>query len=269
MSRAKLGQVFLKNPFIVQEIIKALDPQNEETIIEIGPGKGVLTEALAGYDCKLIAVEVDKYLYEKLLSKFKKKLNIEFINSDILKINVPDIIKKINPDKIKIAGNIPYYITSPILNFLVDNKNFYKTALLMVQKEVGERILAAPHSRKYGALTLFIQYNMKREKIIDVPREDFAPPPEVDSMVIRLSPLLLPGIKVEDESLFFKIIHASFQKRRKMIHNALSHLKSWGKDIDVKLVLEKAGINYSARAEDLSIEDYARLCAVILDKKIN
>lgn len=268
MSRAKLGQVFLQDSSIVAEIVNSLDIHQRDTIIEIGPGKGVLTGIMAKSNCKLIAIELDNILHKRLIKKFENNSNVTIIHADILKTSLADILGHTPHDKVKIVGNIPYYITSPILNYLVLNKIFFKTSIIMMQQEVGERILASPHSRTYGALTLFIQYHMLAEKIIKVPKECFSPQPEVNSIVLRLSPRTKPIVKVDDEELFSRIIQISFQKRRKMLHNSLSILKSWGKDIDINKLLNSADIKSSVRAEDLSIYDYARLCAVIHERII-
>ncbi|MBI5206978.1 MAG: ribosomal RNA small subunit methyltransferase A [Candidatus Firestonebacteria bacterium] len=266
MQKSKLGQIFLKNHNIIDQIVDSIDIHSNETIIEIGPGNGILTEAIAKKNCNLIAIEIDKYLYNKLVKKFKPNSNVSIINADILNTSLHKIIGSKLSNKIKVVGNIPYYITSPILEYLILNKQLYKSSVIMLQKEVGERILSFPDSRKYGALTLFIQYNMIVEKITEVSKNEFYPKPKVDSMIIKLYPREKPFVKVENETLFFKIISTAFQKRRKMLHNALSIIETWGNNINVNDSLKIASIPSTLRAENLSIEDFARFCAVINNK---
>ncbi len=266
MGKIKLGQVFLQNSSIVQRIIDELNPSQNEIIIEIGPGKGVITDSLAGTNCKLTAIELDKYLYEKLLKKFSQYPNLKFINADILKTSLSDIVNSIPQNEVKIVSNIPYYITSPILEYLVNNRNLYQFAIIMMQYEVGERILAYPDSKKFGALTLFIQYYMEVKKIIEIPKEDFFPVPEVNSIILKISPRKEPRVKVEDESLFFKVISFAFQKRRKMLHNALALIETLGENIKIENILDEVNIKHSVRPENLSIEDYAQISNIIFEK---
>lgn len=251
----KLGQNFLINEEIINEIVKKADVQKNDVIIEIGPGLGSLTAMLLENAEKVIAIELDPNMSKILKERFSLYDNFELIENDVLKVNLQEIISEY--ESVKVVANLPYYITTPIIMKLLEDKLKLKSITVMVQKEVGERFCAKPNSKEYGAITISINYYTKPEVIIDVPKENFEPVPEVDSCVIKLDIRDVPPVNLKNEKEFFNLVKAGFSQRRKTINNSLA---SMGKTKEqVKNVLEKLNIDPKLRAENLTIEQFAEI----------
>ncbi len=251
-----LGQNFLTDSTVLDKTVEAAEIENG--VLEIGPGFGVLTYALAETGKKVVAVEVDERLLpvlEETLSEFN---NAEVVHQDILKTDIKELIKeKFGDNKISIAANLPYYITTPIITRLLELRLPVNNMVFMVQKEVAERI-AAKKSRDVGAISLYCQYFAEPEIICSVPAGSFYPPPKVDSAVLRLRMLDEPRVKVEDEELLFKVIRASFGQRRKTLANGLSGGLGMDKQT-ITEIITKCGFSETVRGEMLSLEDFAKI----------
>lgn len=255
----KLGQNFLINEAIIKEIAEKADVQKDDVIIEIGPGLGSLTHELLERAKKVIAIELDNNMVKILKERFSLYDNFELIEDDVLKVNLKEIIEKY--ESVKVVANLPYYITTPIVMKLLEDKLNLKSITVMVQKEVGERFCAKPNGKEYGAITVSINYYAKPEVIIDVPKDNFDPVPEVDSCVIKLAIRDVPPVKINDEKKFFSLIKAAFSQRRKTINNSLT---CTGKSKEeIKIALERLNINTNLRAENLSIEEFAEISNII------
>lgn len=250
----KLGQNFLINQQIIDEIIEKSQITKEDTVLEIGPGLGSLTKALMQNAKRVIAVELDENMVNILKNRFNNE-NLEIINEDILKIDLNEITNKYG--KIKVVANLPYYITTPIVMKLLEEEYSIESITVMVQKEVGERLCAEPGSKDFGAVTVGVNYYSKSKIIIDVPKDNFMPVPEVDSCVIKLDILSEPPIDVKDKKRFFRLVKAAFSQRRKTINNSLAS-GEFSKE-SVLNALNKLGIDAKLRAENLSIQDFANI----------
>lgn len=250
----KLGQNFLINGQVIEEIIEKSCITKEDTILEIGPGLGSLTKALLHSAKRVIAVELDENMVNILQNRFNQE-NLEMINEDILKVDLHEITKKYG--KIKVVANLPYYITTPIIMKLLEEEYDIESITVMVQKEVGERLCAVPGSKDFGAVTIGVNYYSNAKMIIDVPKENFLPAPEVDSCVIKLDILKKPPVELKDKKRFFKLVKAAFSQRRKTINNSLASGEF--KKEDVLNTLNKLNIDLKLRAEDLSIQDFASI----------
>ena len=249
----KLGQNFLINEEIINQIIEKADVNKNDTIVEIGPGLGSLTAKLLENANKVIAIELDSNMSNILKERFCLYDNFELIENDVLKVNLNEIIEKY--ESVKVVANLPYYITTPIIMKLLEERLKLKSITVMVQKEVGERFCAVPNSKEYGAITISINYYTKPEIIIDVPKENFEPMPEVDSCVIKLDVRNVPPVELKNEKDFFNLIKAGFSQRRKTINNSLASMGISKEKI--KNVLEKLGIDSKLRAENLTMEQFA------------
>ena len=219
----KLGQNFLINEEIIEQIIKKADVNKDDIIIEIGPGLGSLTAKLLENAKKVIAIELDSNIVNILKTRFSLYDNFELIENDVLKVDLNEIVNQY--ESVKVVANLPYYITTPIVMKLLEDKLKLKSITVMVQKEVGERFCASPNSKDYGAITLSINYYTIPNIIIDVPKENFNPIPEVDSCVINLEIRENPPVKINDEKKFFKLIKAGFMQRRKTINNSFTAVR--------------------------------------------
>ena len=253
-AKKKFGQNFLINKDVIDKIIEKSEVCMDDIVLEIGPGLGTLTKELLKNAKRVIAVELDEDMVNILKARFDNE-NLEIINEDILKIDLNKITEKYG--KIKVVANLPYYITTPIIMKLLESKYDISSITVMVQKEVGERICSTKDDRENSSITISINYYAKPHIIIDVPKEDFYPSPEVDSCVIRLDVLDKPPVEVNDEKKFFKLIKSAFSQRRKTILNSLSS-GEFSKE-QVLNALEKLNIDTKLRAEDLSIYDYANI----------
>ena len=257
-----LGQNFLIDGNIVRKIVREANITKEDYVLEIGPGMGTLTEELALNAKKVVAVELDRKLLPILDETLEGYDNVEIVYGDILKIDVKQLIEeKFNGGPVKIVANLPYYVTTPIIGKLLEDNLNLDSIIVMVQKEVAERMAAGPGSKSYGALSIFVNFYSHPKIVVKVPNTVFMPQPKIDSAVIKLDVKReLPDI---DREKFFKVVKAGFSKRRKTIINALS---TYGFDLDKEVfreALEEAGIKFEERAENISIEDFVKLSTIL------
>ncbi|KQL51365.1 16S rRNA methyltransferase [Heyndrickxia shackletonii] len=266
--KKSLGQNFLVDTNILRKITEFADLTKETGVIEIGPGIGALTEHLARTSKKVVAFEIDQRLLPILEDTLSPYDNIQIIHQDILKANVQDVIEKefSGIKDIMVVANLPYYVTTPILLKLLTEQLPLKGIVVMLQKEVADRVSANPGTKEYGSLSIAIQYYTKAETVMIVPKTVFNPQPNVDSAVIRLMKRDKPIVEVEDEAFFFQITRASFAQRRKTILNNLTSALPNGKENKDLILssLEKANIDPSRRGETLSIQEFAALSDVLL-----
>lgn len=271
-----LGQNFLVDDNVIDEIIRCSNIDKKDLIIEIGPGLGVLTNRLLQESNNVIAVELDKRMVSILQDRFKLNINgdveshLEIINEDILKINLNQLIaekrSKNEIKQVKIVANLPYYISTPIIMKLLENRLDIDEIIVMVQKEVAERLTAKTGTRLAGAITYAVEYYSEAESIIKVPKESFVPSPKVESEVIKLTVRKDKKIQVQDEKLLFDIISKSFMQRRKTLSNALLNNNIINNKDDVEKMWKKLGINEKVRGESLTLEQFGTIADYITNK---
>jgi len=255
--KKRLGQHFLIDEAILDTIVVAAELSSEDTVIEIGPGLGILTGELARRAGKVIAVELDTRLASLLKRRLASLANVDVINADILKVSPSQLLE--TKSDYKVVANLPYYITSPILRRFVEASPKPSLMVVMVQKEVGEAIVAGPG--KMSLLAVSLQVYSKPKIISHVPSQSFYPQPKVDSAIVRFDLLPQPAVKVADINGFFQVVKCGFTSPRKQLHNSLA--QGMGvKPAEVALLLERAGIESQRRAETLSLEEWARLYEV-------
>lgn len=254
-----LGQNFLINPSVCPKMAKLSGADKGVGVIEVGPGIGVLTCELAKLADKVVAIELDKRLLPVLDDTLSEFDNIKVINDDVLKT---DLHKLINEEfqgmDVVVCANLPYYITSPVIMKLLEERLPIKSITVMVQKEAADRLCAPLGTRQSGAVTVAVNYYAQAQMLFKVSAGSFMPPPKVDSAVIRLDIRNKPTVDVENEQMLFKVIKASFAQRRKTLLNTLSNSLSFTKK-ELTQVLENVGIAASARAEQLKLEDFAAI----------
>lgn len=252
-----LGQNFLTDKNIIDKIIDGAKIGQEDMVVEIGPGIGVLTHEAAALAGKVICVEIDKNLIPILKDTLADFPHVKVVNQDILKTNLTELIQAGAPDgKVIVLGNLPYYITTPIIMKILEDHAPVDSMVIMLQKEVADRIKANPSTKDYGALSVAVQYYCSVSHVANVPREVFVPRPNVDSSVIRLDVLKEHPVKVTNETIFFQMIKASFGQRRKTLSNSLQ--SSFPKEA-VNAALSEANIDPIRRGETLSIQEFANL----------
>lgn len=256
-----LGQNFLTDKSVLEDIANAAKPGSG--VLEIGPGFGVLTKELSENFEKVVSIEIDSRLMEVLDYTLSDCDNVKIINDDVMKCNLESIIKnEFGDEKISIAANLPYYITTPIITSLIEKKLNVSCIVVMIQKEVAERLCAKPGTKDYGAISVLCGYYTEPEIITNVSAGKFIPPPKVDSAVVRMKIREAPRVRVSDESLFFKTVKAAFAQRRKTLLNCLSAAFPYGKSEITERML-KAGIEPNRRGETLSIEEFAVLSELL------
>lgn len=268
-----LGQNFLVDDNVIEEIIRGSNISKNDLIIEIGPGLGVLTNRLLQEANNIIAVELDARMVNILQNRFKNNINnqagskLEIINGDILKIDLTKIIAekkaKIDIDKVKVVANLPYYISTPIIMKLLENRLDINEIIVMVQKEVAERLTAKTGTRLAGAITYAVEYYSEAKRIIKVPKESFIPSPKVESEVIKLKVRENPKIEVRSEKLLFNIIQKSFMQRRKTLSNALLNNNIVKNKEEVEKMWKTLGLSDNVRGENLTLEDFAKIADYI------
>jgi 16S rRNA (adenine1518-N6/adenine1519-N6)-dimethyltransferase len=259
-----LGQNFLINDEAVDDIVSSSKICSDDLVIEIGPGLGTLTKELLEKAAKVIAIELDTRMIKILNDRFSLYNNFEIINEDVLKVDLEKLIsdQKNNLPQIKnvkIVANLPYYITTPIIMKLLEDRLSIDTITVMIQKEVADRIVSVPGSKLSGAITYTVNYYAEPESIRLVGRECFIPQPNVDSEVIKLNVRKEPVIKVKNQDLFFNIIKCSFMQRRKTLINALVNGNIIENKETAKKILNELKLNENIRGEVLSIEEFGRL----------
>ena len=255
----RFGQNFLIDSHVIEKIIKSAEITKEDTILEIGPGIGTMTQYLAEAAGKVYAVEIDKNLLPVLEETLAEYDNVQVINNDILKVDIKDLLGE-DAKNLKVVANLPYYITTPIIMGLFENHIPAKSITVMVQKEVALRMQAKPGSKDYGALSLAVQFYADPYIVANVPANCFMPRPNVGSAVIRLTRWENPKVKVKDEKLMFDLIRASFNQRRKTLQNGINNAPNlnFTKEQVVE-ALNKMGLPESVRGEALTLEQFALL----------
>ncbi|HEL1182618.1 TPA: 16S rRNA (adenine(1518)-N(6)/adenine(1519)-N(6))-dimethyltransferase RsmA [Streptococcus equi subsp. zooepidemicus] len=261
--KKSFGQNFLTDTNILQKIVDTAEIDKSVNVIEIGPGIGALTEFLAERAAEVMAFEIDERLVPILADTLRDFDNVQVVNQDILKADLQTQLKQFShPDlPIKVVANLPYYITTPILMHLIESKIPFQEFVVMMQREVADRISAEPNTKAYGSLSIAAQYYMTAKVAFVVPRTVFVPAPNVDSAILKMTRRDQPLIEVQDEDFFFRVSRVGFVHRRKTLwNNLVSH---FGKAEDTKARLEQglalAGIKPSIRGEALSIQDFGRL----------
>ena len=262
-----LGQNFLINNEVVENIVNSSEISQDDMVIEIGPGLGTLTKYLLEKSGKVLCIELDKKMIEILEDRFEKYSNFEIINDDVLKVDLNKIIKENKENEkiknVKIVANLPYYITTPIIMKLLEEKLDIESITVMVQKEVADRLIEIPSGKNTGAITYTIYYYCDSEKIMEVPNSSFIPEPEVTSEVIKMKIRKEPVVNVENPKVMFMIIKSAFMQRRKTLLNALTNAQVFISKQEGINILNKLGLNENVRAENLTIENYAELAKEI------
>ena len=254
-----LGQNFLIDTNVIDRILEGARVTEGDYVIEVGPGIGTLTKEMGRTAEKVVAIEIDKTLIPILEETLQDFPNIEVINQDILKVDVQELVKeKLNGGPVKLVANLPYYITTPIVMKFLEEDIPVTDIVVMVQKEVADRMNAQPNSKDYGALSVAVQYYCDTEIVAKAPRHMFMPQPNVDSTVIGLHVREEKKYNVDNEDIFFKTVKASFGQRRKTLLNSLGGLGFLSKD-QIKVALQEANIDEKRRGETLSIEEFASL----------
>lgn len=258
-----LGQNFLIDDESVNKIIESANIEKEDLVIEIGPGLGTLTNELLEKAGKVIAIELDDRMINILKDRFHLCKNFELIHEDVLKVNLQELIqenkKEGNIKNVKIVANLPYYITTPIIMKLLEDKLQITSITVMVQKEVADRITAIPGEKLTGAITYSVYYYAEPSKVTFVSKECFIPSPEVDSEVIQLRIRKEPTIILENEEMFFKVIKANFMQRRKTLLNGLTNAGLINSKEQGKELLEDLRLPITTRGENLTIEQFAQI----------
>lgn len=250
-----LGQNFLVDDSVPKDIVLGAEVDENDLVIEIGPGVGTLTAQLLNKAKKVVAIELDNDLIPILTEEMGNNPKFTLIHNDALKVNFNEIIGE--EKSVKLVANLPYYVTTPIIVKLLKEKYNFKSLTIMIQKEVAERMDAEPGNKDYGSLSLLVQYYCNTKIIRKVPPQCFIPRPKVDSIVIRLDRLDEPKVKVENEKLFFEIIRSSFNMRRKTLWNGVKNIGLPKEKLE--LAFEEAGVDPKRRGETLTIEEFATL----------
>ncbi len=249
-AKKNLGQNFLISTRIQQKIIKACHIDENDIILEIGPGKGALTEDLAYASKELIAIEKDKRFVNQLRNKFPSE-SVTIIHGDILKYQIPK-----SDTKYKIVGNLPYNISSPIIEKMLEQRDRFDSFFMTVQLEFGRRLAAQPNTKDYGSLSCFVQYYCEIDLLFRIKNTAFSPIPKVESVFLKMKPLKKPLVAVKDEEYLFRLIRCAFAQRRKTIVNSLGHFIEKSRCTEL---LNSLSLNPKSRAENLSLEDYGKL----------
>ncbi len=251
-AKKSLGQNFLKDPYYLRKIADAAQIAPEDQVLEIGPGLGHLTRELADRSQKLIALELDDRLIPHLQADFSEKRNVQIIHADALAYDYASL-----PGKWKVVANLPYYISTPIIQKLLACRDRFTSLTLMLQKEVAERIAAPPGGKEYGFLSVLVQFQTVPRIEFMVPAGAFVPRPEVDSAVISLAVRESSAVAVRDQTFFVRVIKAAFSQRRKTLRNSLKQLKISSPALDS--LAAKTGLDLGRRAETLSVEEFGKL----------
>ncbi|MHA6534396.1 16S rRNA (adenine(1518)-N(6)/adenine(1519)-N(6))-dimethyltransferase RsmA [Paenibacillus sp. BAC0078] len=265
--KKSLGQNFLIDQNILDKIVDAAGLDQAAGALEIGPGIGALTERLAAAAGAVTAVEIDQRLIPILRDVLASYPHVKIRNDDVLKVNLQELFAEdfTGVERVSVVANLPYYVTTPILMKLLEEKLPLDNIVVMIQKEVAERMAASPGGKEYGSLSIAVQYYSEPELVCIVPRTVFIPQPNVESAVIRLKVRERPPVEVADEKHFFEVVQASFTQRRKTIANNLKARFFPGEGRErLESLLAEAGIEPTRRGETLSIAEYARLSAVLL-----
>lgn len=266
-----LGQNFLINSEVVENIVNSSEINKEDMVIEVGPGLGTLTKYLLEKAGKVLCIELDTKMIKILNDRFSEYDNFEIINADVLKVNLNEVIaenKKNGKIKnVKVVANLPYYITTPIIMKLLEERLDIESITVMIQKEVADRLIEIPGGKNTGAITYTVYYYCESEKIMEVPNSSFIPEPEVTSEVIKMNLRKEPGVKVDNPKVMFMIIKSAFMQRRKTLLNALTNTKVFINKEEGLNILKKLNLNENVRAEELSLQDFANIAQAITRKE--
>ena len=263
-AQKRYGQNFLIDSNILEKIVASAGISKDDTVLEIGPGIGTLTQHLAESAKKVICVEIDKNMIPVLEYTLADFDNVTVINQDILKADIVNILKENGAESAKVVANLPYYITTPIIMELLEKDLPIESITVMIQKEVAERMQTGPGSKDYGALSLAVAFYSNAEVKMTVSPNCFIPRPNVDSAVIRLDKLKEPAVKVKNRAEMFRIIKGAFEQRRKTLTNALSHSSAYKTDKkNIENALLEMGKNINIRGEELILEEFARLSDIL------
>ena len=262
-----LGQNFLISTEVVENIVGSSELSKEDMVIEIGPGLGTLTKYLLEKAGKVVCIELDTKMIKILNDRFLNENNFELINEDVLKVDLNKLIKENKKDEkiknVKIVANLPYYITTPIIMKLLEEKLDIKSITVMIQKEVADRLIEIPGGKNTGAITHTVYYYCESEKIMEVPNNSFIPEPEVTSEVIKMNLRKEPAVNLENPKVMFMIIKSAFMQRRKTLINALTNARVFLNKQEGVEILKKLNLNENIRAEELSIQDFANIAKII------
>ncbi|MCF1285110.1 16S rRNA (adenine(1518)-N(6)/adenine(1519)-N(6))-dimethyltransferase RsmA [Streptococcus sinensis] len=268
--KKSFGQNFLTDTNILQKIVDTAEIDKQVNVIEIGPGIGALTEFLAESAAEVMAFEIDDRLVPILADTLRDFDNVTVVNQDILKVDLAQYMAEFkNPDlPIKVVANLPYYITTPILMHLIESGIPFSEFVVMMQREVADRISAQPNTKAYGSLSIAVQYFMTAKVAFIVPRTVFVPAPNVDSAILKMVRRDQPAVAVQDEKFFFKVSKASFVHRRKTLWNNLTSHFGKSEETKAKLTaaLEQAELSPSVRGEALTLADFARLADALKEQ---
>jgi 16S rRNA (adenine1518-N6/adenine1519-N6)-dimethyltransferase len=254
-----LGQNFLIDDDTVSGIVDAANVSKDDLIIEIGPGLGTLTKELLDRAGKVICIELDKRMIEILNDRFSMYDNFKVLNDDVLKVNLKELIEKEKVKTTKIVANLPYYITTPIIMKLLEERLDIETITVMIQKEVADRLVTKPGTGDTGAITYAIHYYTNPKRVLEVPNTAFIPEPKVNSTVINLEVLKEPKVAVKDEKKLFEVIKTAFMQKRKTLLNALANSNKYGSKEQICKTLELLSIDNRVRPEKLTLEEFAKI----------
>ena len=254
-----LGQNFLIDDDTVSGIVDAANVSKDDLIIEIGPGLGTLTKELLDRAGKVICIELDKRMIEILNDRFSMYDNFKVLNDDVLKVNLKELIEEEKVKTTKIVANLPYYITTPIIMKLLEDRLDIERITVMIQKEVADRLVTEPGIGDTGAITYAIHYFTKPRKVLDVPNTSFIPAPKVNSTVITLEVLKEPSVETIDEEKLFEVIKIAFMQKRKTLLNALSNSGKFGTKDNIAKILLNLGVDTKIRPEKLTLEQFAKI----------
>lgn len=258
--KKRFGQNFLTDPGYASRIVELASLSPDDTVIEIGPGRGAITKLLAETGCRVIALEVDRDLLDNLRESFSGNDKVEVIETDALKFDFATLDVK---GKIKVVANLPYNVATPILFHLFENRKLIERMVLMFQLEVGKRIVAKPGGKDYGALSIFPQLYSDVSIAFKLPPGAFFPPPKIFSAVLSFELLVKPRYAVKDLNSLEKLVKTAFSQRRKKLSNSVKNLLPKGADIDA--LFTRAGIDASKRPEELTVEEFCRLSNTIIN----
>lgn len=266
--KKKFGQNFLIDEKVIHGILKAAELGPGDTVVEIGPGLGSLTEHLVRRSGQVLAIEIDSQLIPLLKEKMNSYTGFEILEEDVLKVNLDQAVKEAFPQAkfpYKVVANLPYYITTPIIMKLLEEKYQIETMVLMVQQEVGERLQARPGTKEYGALSVAVQFYTEPELVFKVPPGAFRPIPEVSSAVMKLKVRKVPAVTPQDEKFFFRVVRAAFGQRRKTLVNALSNSFAELSKQELTRLLEELGIEPTVRGEELGLAQFAQIADAVVN----
>ena len=258
-----LGQNFLIDDEAVAGIVEAANVSKDDLIIEIGPGLGTLTKKLLDRAGKVICIELDKRMIEILNDRFSMYDNFKVLNDDVLKVDLKTLIANEKIKNTKIVANLPYYITTPIIMKLLEERLDIETITVMIQKEVADRLVTKPGTGDTGAITYTIHYYTEPKRVIEVPNTAFIPVPKVNSTVINLNILKKPRVTVKDEAKLFEVIKTAFMQKRKTLVNALANSSKFGTKEQIEKILQTLEIDNKIRPEKLTLEEFTQIAEAI------